>query len=98
MLCLALAGALLDGERERRLAATGLLILGLALAAWDAGSLPALDPTPPGRLGRGFLIGNGGLLWLGWDWSAGQCSAHLAHDCEWVPGCSGRSARSSSLR
>ena len=65
MLCLALAGALLDGERERRLAATGLLILGLALAAWDAGSLPALDPTPPGRLGRGFLIGNGGLLLVG---------------------------------
>ena len=65
MLCLALAGALLDGERERRLAATGLLILGLALAAWHAGSPPALDPTPPGRLGRGFLIGNGGLLLVG---------------------------------
>ena len=65
MLCLALAGALLDGERERRLAATGLLILGLALAAWDAGSLPALGPTPPGRLGPGFLIGNGGLLLVG---------------------------------
>ena len=65
MLCLALGGALLDGERERRLAATGLLTLGLALAAWDAGSSPALDPTPLGRLGRGFLIGNGGLLLVG---------------------------------
>jgi hypothetical protein len=65
MLCLALAGALLEGERERRLAAAGLLILGLALAAWDAGSPPALDPTLPGRLGRGFLVGNGGLLLVG---------------------------------
>jgi hypothetical protein len=65
MLCLALAGALLDEERERRLAAAGLLILGLALAAWDAGSPPALEPTLPERLGRGFLIGNGGLLLVG---------------------------------
>jgi len=65
MLCLALAGALLDEERERRIAAAGLLILGLALAAWDAGSPPALEPTAPGRLGRGFLIGNGGLLLVG---------------------------------
>ena len=65
MLCLALAAALLTGERARRLAAAGLLILGLALAAWQSGSLPSMGPTPPGRLGRGFLVGNGALLLVG---------------------------------
>jgi hypothetical protein len=64
MLCLALAGALLEGERPRRLAAAGLLILGLALAAWHAGSPPG-GAQSPSRLGRGFLIGNAGLLLLG---------------------------------
>jgi hypothetical protein len=65
MLCLALAAALLPGDRERRLAAAGLLILGLALAAWRAGSAPGLEPAPPVGLGRGFLVGNGGLLLAG---------------------------------
>ena len=65
MLCLALAAALLPGDRERRLAAAGLLILGLALAAWRAGSPPGLEPAPPVGLGRGFLVGNGGLLLAG---------------------------------
>jgi hypothetical protein len=65
MVCLALAAALLAGERERRLAAAGLLSLGLALAAWRAGSLPGLAPAPPVSLGRGFLVGNAGLLLVG---------------------------------
>jgi hypothetical protein len=65
MLCLAVAAALLTGERERRLAAAGLLILGLALAAWRAGSPPGLEPAPPVGLGRGFLVGNAGLLLAG---------------------------------
>lgn len=65
MLCVAGAAALLAGERERRLAASGLLILGLAIAAWRAGSPPGIEPTPPGSLGRGFVVGNGGLLLVG---------------------------------
>jgi hypothetical protein len=65
VLCLALAAALLVGERERRLAAAGLLILGLALAAWRAGSPPGVEPAPPVRLGRGFLVVNAGLLLVG---------------------------------
>jgi hypothetical protein len=65
MVGLALAAALLAGERERRLAGAGLLILGLALAAWHAGSGPGASLTPPGRLGRGFLVGNAGLLLVG---------------------------------
>jgi hypothetical protein len=65
MLCLALAAALLAGERERRLAAAGLLILGLALAAWRAGSPPGVEPAPPVRLGQGFLVVNAGLLLVG---------------------------------
>jgi hypothetical protein len=65
MLCLALAAALLEGERPRRIAAGGLLILGLALAAWHAGAPPGIEPTPPERLGQGFLVGNGGLLLVG---------------------------------
>ncbi len=65
MLCLALAAAFIAGERERRLAAAGLLILGLALAAWRAGSPPGLEPVPPVGFGRGFLVGNGGLMLVG---------------------------------
>jgi hypothetical protein len=65
MLCLALAAALLAGERERRLAAAGLLILGLAFAAWNAGSPPGVAPAQPGTLGRGFVVGTGGLLLVG---------------------------------
>ena len=65
MLCVAGAAALLAGERERRLALSGLLILGLAIAAWRAGSPPGIDPAPMGSLGRGFLVGNGGLLLVG---------------------------------
>ena len=63
MLALALAAALPGGARQRRLAGAGLLLLGLALAAWRAGS-PEGALTSPGRLGRGFLVGNGGLLLL----------------------------------
>ena len=65
IVCLALGAAFLPGDREPRVAASGLLVLGLALAAWRAGSLPGADLTPPGRLGRGFLVGNAGLLLLG---------------------------------
>jgi hypothetical protein len=65
MLCMAGAAALLAGERERRLAGSGLLILGLAIAAWRAGSPSGIEPTQPGSLGRGFVVGNGGLLLVG---------------------------------
>ena len=65
IVCLALAAALLPGDRERRLAAAGLLILGLALAAWRAGSPPGLEAAPPASLGRGFLAVNGGFLLVG---------------------------------
>ena len=65
-LALALGAALLEGGRERRLAAAGLLTLGLGLAAWRASSA---DPTAllasPDHLGHGFLVVNGGLLLLG---------------------------------
>jgi hypothetical protein len=65
-LALALGGSLLGGGRERRLAAAGLLTLGLGLAAWRAGSTDPAAPLPsPGRLGEGFLVVNGGLLLLG---------------------------------
>jgi hypothetical protein len=65
-LALALGAALLGGDRERRLAAAGLLILGLGLAAWRVSSAdPAVSLTPPDRLGEGFLVVNGGLLLLG---------------------------------
>ena len=65
MVCLALAAALLAGERERRLAGAGLLVLGLAIAAWHSGSAPRTGLTPPAGLGRGFLVGNAGLLLVG---------------------------------
>jgi hypothetical protein len=64
-LFLALAAALLEEERPRRIAAAGLLVLGLALAAWLAGTPPGVEPIPPERLGQGFLVGNGGLLLVG---------------------------------
>ncbi len=62
---LALGAALLGGERQRRVSAAGLVILGLALAAWRAGSPAGSTPTPAGRLGTGFLVVNGGLLVVG---------------------------------
>ena len=65
MLCLALGGALIGGEREPRGSAAGLVVLGLALAAWRAGSPPESDLPAPGGLGHGFLVGNGALLLLG---------------------------------
>jgi hypothetical protein len=65
MLCVAGAAAILAGERERRLAAAGLLILGLGIAAWRAGSPPGIEPTLPESRGRGFVVGNGGLLLVG---------------------------------
>jgi hypothetical protein len=75
-LALALGAALLGGGRERRLAAAGLLILGLGLAAWRASSAdPAASLAPPDRLGEGFLVVNGGLLLLGLGlvlWAAGS--------------------------
>ena len=64
-LALALGASLLGGGRAR-LAAAGLLTLGLGLAAWRAGSAaPAASLPPPDRLGEGFLVVNGGLLLLG---------------------------------
>ena len=65
MACLAIAAALLTGERERRLAAAALVTLGLALAAWRAGSAPGVWLTPPASMGRGFLVGNAALLLVG---------------------------------
>ena len=65
VLCLALAAGFLARERERRLATVGLLILGLALAAWAAGTPPGAKPSVGAELGRGFSIGNGGLLLVG---------------------------------
>jgi hypothetical protein len=65
-LALALGSALLGDGRERRLAAAGLLCLGLGLAAWRASSTDATGPlASPDRLGEGFLVVNGGLLVLG---------------------------------
>jgi hypothetical protein len=65
-LALALGAALLEGGREQRLAAAGLLTLGLGLAAWRASSPDPAAPLPsPDRLGEGFLVVNGGLLLLG---------------------------------
>ena len=65
-LVLALAAALIKGDRERRLAAAGLLSLGLGLAAWRVSSANPAAPLPsPDRLGEGFLVVNGGLLLLG---------------------------------
>ncbi len=65
-LALALGASLLGGDRERRLAAAGLLILGLGLAAWRAGANDPAGPLPPpAGLGEGFLVVNGGLLILG---------------------------------
>jgi hypothetical protein len=65
-LALALGAALIKGDRERRLAAAGLLSLGLGLAAWRASSAGPAVPLPaPDRLGEGFLVVNGGLLLLG---------------------------------
>ena len=73
-LALSLGAGLLGGGRERRLAAAGLLTLGLGLAAWRASSTAPIGPLPlPDRLGQGFLVVNGGLLLLGLGlalWSA----------------------------
>ena len=65
MLCLAVGGALFGGDRARRRSAAALVVLGLALAAWHAGSPPQSDLPAPQRLGDGFLVGNGALLLLG---------------------------------
>ena len=65
LVCLALAAALLGGARARRLAASGLLVLGLALAAWRSGSPEVVGALRPDLPGRGFLVGNAGLLLLG---------------------------------
>jgi hypothetical protein len=65
-LALSLGAALLGGGRERRLAAAGLVTLGLGLAAWRASSPASTGPLPsPDRFGEGFLMVNGGLLLLG---------------------------------
>jgi hypothetical protein len=65
-LVLALGAALLGDGRERRLAAAGLVTLGLGLAAWRASSAEPTGTLPsPDFLGRGFLVVNGGLLLLG---------------------------------
>jgi hypothetical protein len=65
-LVLALGVALLGRGRERRLAAAGLVTLGLGLAAWRASSTDPTRALPsPDFLGQGFLVVNGGLLLLG---------------------------------
>ncbi len=65
-LALALAAALLAGERERRIGAAGLLSLGLGLAAWRVTSGDSAAPLrSPDQLGAEFLVVNGGLLVLG---------------------------------
>ena len=65
-IALALGAALLGGGREGRLAAAGLLTMGLGLAAWYASSTDPTGPLPsPDSLGEGFLVVNGGLLLLG---------------------------------
>jgi hypothetical protein len=65
-LAVAIGASLLRGGRERRLAAAGVLTLGLGLAAWRASSPdPAAPLASPDRLGEGFLVVNGGLLLLG---------------------------------
>jgi hypothetical protein len=81
-LALALGASLLGDGRER-LAAAGLLTLGLGLAAWRAGSAdPAAPLAPPDRLGEGFLVVNGGLLLLGLGlvlWAAASGCSGLRH-------------------
>jgi hypothetical protein len=81
-LALALGAALLGGRRER-LAAAGLLTLGLGLAAWRAGSAAPAAPLPlPDRLGEGFLVVNGGLLLLGLGlviWAAASARSGPCH-------------------
>jgi len=65
-LVLALGAALLGGGREGRLAAAGLVTLGLGLAAWRVSSTDPTRALPsPDFLGQGFLVVNGGLLLLG---------------------------------
>ncbi len=62
-LSLAFGSALL-GEGRRRVAAGGMVSLGLGLAAWRVSS-PEGSLATPGGLGGGFLVVNGGLLVLG---------------------------------
>ena len=63
-LSLALGSALLSEGRLRRIAAGGMVSLGLGLAAWKVSSPEGPLATPDG-LGGGFLLVNGGLLVLG---------------------------------
>jgi hypothetical protein len=63
-LSLAFGSALLGEERLRRIAAGGMVSLGLGLAAWRVSSPERSLATPDG-LGEGFLVVNGGLLVLG---------------------------------
>ena len=63
-LFLAFGSALLREARLRRVAAGGLVSLGLGLAAWRVSS-PEGFVAAPESLGDGFLVVNGGLLLLG---------------------------------
>jgi hypothetical protein len=63
-LSLALGSALLGDGRRRRIAAGGMVSLGLGLTAWKVSSPQGSLATPDG-LGGGFLLVNGGLLVLG---------------------------------
>ncbi len=65
-LVLTLGAALLDDPRARRLSGTGLICLGLGLAAWRVGSGgPDAPLDAPASLGPGFLVVNAGWLLLG---------------------------------
>ncbi len=63
-LSLAFGSALLGEARLRRVAAGGMVSLGLGLAAWRVSS-PEGSVAAPDALGDGFLVVNGGLLVLG---------------------------------
>jgi hypothetical protein len=63
-LSLAFGSALLAEGLPRRIAAGGMVSLGLGLAAWRVSS-PQGSFVAPGALGDGFLVVNGGLLVLG---------------------------------
>jgi hypothetical protein len=65
-LSLALGSALLAEPRRRRLAAAGMVSLGLGMAAWRVSSPgPEGSLARPEGLGQGCLVVNGGLLVLG---------------------------------
>lgn len=65
LVAVAVGTALGTEDRPRRVGAGGLLLLGLALAAWRAGAPVGSAPASLVRLSQGFLVGNGALMLLG---------------------------------